>query len=441
MSAISPTKQQSDLSFYDEPDDVVMSVKNVSKKFCKHLRRSMAYGIADLSKNLMGIKPDATKLRKDEFWAVDDITFELKRGEVLGLIGVNGSGKSTLLRLLAGIFPPDKGEIKITGRVGALIAVGAGFHPHLTGRENIFLNATILGMSRKEIKSKFQDIVDFAEVGDFLEAPVATYSSGMRVRLGFSIAVHMDPDITLIDEVLAVGDFNFRQKCSERINELRSKTATIFVSHNIRDVLMLCSQTIVLDKGKAAFWGPSVEAVEFYLNISDSLATSADKDRNAENKRLIQMEQSDSVYGAIYKNNDKISNIHHQWLDSDGNLSESLEHGKAAFIEFSFKLLMPVNNLVLGVPIYDSAGTLVTGISTDMENFKINVRCDGRVSGRLYIKKLCFNPGQYVTYFTVMDNKEFIYRNSVGRFTVKAMPFYFGIVTPEYSWILNETSS
>ena len=130
-------------------DDVVVSVKNVSKKFCKHLRRSMAYGIADLSKNLIGIKPDSTELRKDEFWAVKDVSFELKRGEVLGLIGVNGSGKTTLLRLLSGIFPPDKGEISIKGRVGALIAVGAGFHPHMTGRENIYLNGTILGMNRE----------------------------------------------------------------------------------------------------------------------------------------------------------------------------------------------------------------------------------------------------------------------------------------------------
>ena len=159
--------------------DVVVSVRDVSKKFCKKLKRSMIYGIIDLSHNMMGKHTDSTYLRKDEFWAIRNLSFELKRGDVLGLIGVNGSGKTTLLRLLAGIFPPDKGEIQIKGRVGALIAVGAGFHPHMTGRENIYLNGTILGMDRNEIDSKFQDIVDFAEIHDFLDAPISTYSSTM----------------------------------------------------------------------------------------------------------------------------------------------------------------------------------------------------------------------------------------------------------------------
>ncbi|MBE9531297.1 MAG: ABC transporter ATP-binding protein, partial [Proteobacteria bacterium] len=198
----------------DTPEgEVVISIKNLSKKFCTHLKRSMAYGIIDLSKNLVGIKPNTEELRRDEFWALDNMNFELKRGEVLGLIGLNGCGKTTLLRLLTGIFPPDKGEITIKGRVGALIAVGAGFHPHMTGRENIYLNGTILGMSAKELDACFDDIIEFAEIGDFIEAPVSTYSSGMRVRLGFAIAIHINPDILLIDEVLAVGDLNFSIKC------------------------------------------------------------------------------------------------------------------------------------------------------------------------------------------------------------------------------------
>ena len=249
-------------------NEVVVSVKNVSKKFCKNLKRSMAYGIVDLSKNLLGIKPNSTGLRKDEFWAVDDISFDLKRGEVLGLIGVNGSGKTTLLRLLAGIFPPDKGEISIKGKVGALIAIGAGFHPHMTGRENIYLNGTILGMTREEIDLKFQDVVDFAEIKDFINAPVSTYSSGMRVRLGFAIAIQINPDVMLIDEVLAVGDVGFRAKCFNSINEIMQKTAVIFVTHSMPHVSRLCSDIMVLQRGKTMFQGKEVaEGINTFYSI------------------------------------------------------------------------------------------------------------------------------------------------------------------------------
>ena len=249
-------------------DDVVVSVKNVSKKFCKNLKRSMAYGIVDLSKNLLGIKPNSTELRKGEFWAVDDISFELRRGEVLGLIGVNGSGKTTLLRLLAGIFPPDKGEISIKGRVGALVAVGAGFHPYMTGRENIYLNGTILGMSREEINSKFQDIVDFAEIGDFLDAPVSTYSSGMRVRLGFSIAVQIDPDVMLIDEVLAVGDVGFRGKCFNAIERICNNAAVIFVSHQMPQISRVCTDIFVMNHGDVVYKGRDVPKGIGYYSAS-----------------------------------------------------------------------------------------------------------------------------------------------------------------------------
>ena len=219
-----------------DKNEIVLSAKKVSKKFCKKLRRSMAYGLTDLTKNLFGIKPDSSGLRKEEFWALNEIDFELRRGEVLGLIGVNGSGKTTLLRLLSGIFPPDKGEIMIKGRVGALIALGAGFHPYFSGRENIYLNGAILGISRGELDAQFDKIVEFSEIGDFIDAPVATYSSGMRVRLGFSVAIAMKPDVLLIDEVLAVGDLGFKVKCLNEINELMKNAAVIFVSHSMQFV-------------------------------------------------------------------------------------------------------------------------------------------------------------------------------------------------------------
>lgn len=250
--------------------ETVVKVEGLYKKFTTSLKRSMLYGTYDAIRDMSGISYDATQLRNKEFWALQDIHFELKRGETLGLIGQNGCGKTTLLRLLNGIFPPDKGKITINGRIGALIAVGAGFHPYMTGRENIFLNGTILGMSKVEIKRKFDEIVDFAQIGDFLDSPVATYSSGMTVRLGFSIAIHCDPDILLIDEVLAVGDVGYQMKCFEKINSiLKNGVSVIFVSHSISNHERLCKEGILIEKGRQIYSGKLREVVKKYMNLLD----------------------------------------------------------------------------------------------------------------------------------------------------------------------------
>ena len=265
------SNEQKNISPIDRPDDFVVSVKNVSKKFCKNLRRSMAYGIADLSKNLIGFKPDSTNLKKDEFWALQNINFELRRGEVLGLIGLNGSGKTTLLRLLAGIFPPDKGEIAIRGRVGALIALGAGFHPHMTGRENVYLNGSILGFSRSEIDDQFDNIIEFSEIGEFINAPVSTYSSGMIVRLGFSIAIAIQPDVLLIDEVLAVGDLGFVIKCLNRMADLIPQTATIFVSHSMPMMARISTKVMLMNRGCIDFYSNDIaEGIKQYIELFEA---------------------------------------------------------------------------------------------------------------------------------------------------------------------------
>lgn len=251
----------------DLNSEVVIKVDGLYKKFSRNLRRSMAYGAIDLFRNFIGFPTYQGRLRKSEFWALEDINFELKKGETLGIIGVNGSGKSTLLRVLTGIFPPDRGKVYVNGKIGALIAVGAGFHPHLTGRENIYLNGTILGMTRDEIEQKYDDIVRFADIGEFLESPVSTYSSGMRVRLGFSIALHCEPDILLIDEILSVGDLSFRNKSLRKLAEMRKKAkGIIFISHNIEQVLDICDRVIVMNKGRISFNGDPQDAVIHYYN-------------------------------------------------------------------------------------------------------------------------------------------------------------------------------
>jgi homopolymeric O-antigen transport system ATP-binding protein len=251
-------------------DDVLIKVENVSKKFCRSLKRSMLYGMEDISRDLLHLPNTSDKLRKDEFWAVDDVSFEVKRGECLGIIGRNGAGKSTLLKMLNGIILPDKGKITIKGKVGALIEVGAGFHPMLTGRENIYVNGAILGMSKREIDKKFDEIVAFAELEEFIDMPVKHYSSGMYVRLGFSIAVQIKPDILILDEILAVGDAGFRHKCYHQINKVMKDAAVIMVSHSMDYIGHATSKVLMMTRGKSQGFNNPMDGIAAY-NQENSL--------------------------------------------------------------------------------------------------------------------------------------------------------------------------
>ena len=249
-----------------EEKEVLVKVEGLSKKFCKDLKTSLKYGVQDLFSNWWGNKEERL-LRDKEFWALKDISFELRRGECLGLIGHNGAGKSTLLKILNGLIKPDTGKVTIKGKVGALIELGAGFNPILTGRENIYNNGAILGFTRKEIENKVEEIIDFAELREFIDMPVQNYSSGMKVRLGFAVAAQMQPDVLIIDEVLAVGDLGFVLKCFKTIDTILPNTAILFVSHSMPMVSRICSQIILIDRGKAIFQGEDVaKAIDKYYN-------------------------------------------------------------------------------------------------------------------------------------------------------------------------------
>src|SRR5436853_828510 len=220
-----------------------LELKKVSKKY--RIRREVDANSSLVQKLL------ALRNRREDFWALKDINFKVKRGEALGIIGHNGAGKSTILKLLSRITTPSAGEIMINGRLSALIEVGSGFHPELTGRENVYLNGAILGMTRRQIAERLDSIVDFAGVRQFLDTPVKRYSSGMYVRLGFSIAAHLDPDILLLDEVLAVGDAAFQDKCLKRIAQMRDAGITIvFISHDLGAVERLCDRVLLMQKGE-----------------------------------------------------------------------------------------------------------------------------------------------------------------------------------------------
>jgi teichoic acid transport system ATP-binding protein len=232
-------------------NDVIIAADSIGKKFCRSLKHSLVYGVKDVAGDLLGVTAGSSELRRDEFWALKDVSFQINRGDCLGLIGANGAGKSTLLKLLNGVILPDTGTIRIRGRVGGLLELGAGFHPLLTGRENIYLSGAILGLRKDEIDKKFAAIVDFAGLKDFIDSPVKYYSSGMYVRLGFAVAAHTTPDVFLIDEALAVGDVLFQTKCFAKLKEFKENgTTIIFVTHSLDLVTSHCGRALLLDKGQ-----------------------------------------------------------------------------------------------------------------------------------------------------------------------------------------------
>lgn len=241
----------------------VIKFTNVSKKYALGQR-----GYRTLRQDIYKLFDFRKRKRDNRFSALKNISFQVKKGEVLGIIGPNGAGKSTVLKLLAGITLPTEGKIYKEGRIAAMIELAAGFHPELTGRENIYLYGSIMGMKKKEIEEKFQQIVDFSEIGGFMDTPLKRYSSGMQARLGFSVSSHIDADILLIDEVLSVGDMSFKRKCVKKMQEyLNSSRAVIFVSHNLNSIRRLCQRTILLDRGKILIDGPTEEAIERYSEV------------------------------------------------------------------------------------------------------------------------------------------------------------------------------
>jgi len=251
--------------------DVVIEASGVCKKF----KRGEVYG------SLRDLVPAITKkvfsqrrsveLQEKEFWALKDVSFQVEKGEAVGIIGPNGAGKSTMLKLFSGILRPNKGHIAVKGRLSALIEVGAGFHPDLTGKENIYLNGAILGMTRKEIDNKLEEIVEFSGLSGLMDTPVKRYSSGMYARLGFSVAAHVNPDLLLVDEVLSVGDMKFQQKCIEKMKSVRDSGSTIiFISHNFESVNILCPKTIFLQNGQIKNIGKTPEVIKEYVNSARS---------------------------------------------------------------------------------------------------------------------------------------------------------------------------
>ena len=254
-------------------DEPIVVCRGLRKRFCRNLKRSLGYAVRDIAAETVGRRSSPGHLRRDEFWALDDISFTVSRGEMLGLIGENGSGKSTLLKMLNGLMKPDGGSLTLRGEVQALIELGMGFNPVLSGRENVRINASVLGLRKSQIDRALPDIFEFAGIGEFIDAPVQSYSSGMKARLGFAVVSQLDPDVLLIDEVLAVGDTAFQEKCMRRMDALRkSDKAIVFVTHSLYQVEALCDTALWLEHGRVREYGPAKDVVRTYLDVQEKQA-------------------------------------------------------------------------------------------------------------------------------------------------------------------------
>lgn len=396
-------------------DDTLIRLENVSKKFCRRLRRSLWYGMRDLGSELIGRNNSHKDLRKDEFWAVHDVSFQVKRGETLGLIGPNGSGKTTLLRMINGLIKPDAGRIEVRGRVGALIALGAGFNPVLTGRENIYVNASVLGIPKAEVARKFDEIVDFSGIEEFIDTPVQSYSSGMAVRLGFAVAAHMNPDILLVDEVLAVGDMVFQAKCLSRISRLRGEGCTIIlVSHNEEQIRRVCNRSILLNKGETICLGDLNTCYAYYHKFPH-------KDWIGEVQRA---------------GNQKVEICEVEFLDDQRIQQESFRVGQPMTLRVHLAPHEPINDPAIDIAFNSNMGYVASSIHS-----KFSGQCLGRLEGpcivEIYLPGLYLAPGGYriSAIITAADLLEiYDWRRNSWEITVEHSSYVRGAIYMPAKW-------
>jgi lipopolysaccharide transport system ATP-binding protein len=365
---------------------IAIAFENISKRFI--LRKEQPRSFQEVMVGLLHKRRPS-----EEFWALRDVGFEVQHGEAMGLIGPNGAGKSTVLKLISRIIEPTSGHIEVNGRVAALLELGAGFHPDLTGRENIFLNGSILGLSRAEVKKRFESIVEFSGIGPFVDVPVRHYSSGMQVRLGFSIATAVDPDILLIDEVLAVGDQAFQAKCLQRIGEMRRKgTTLLFVSHNTNLVRRLCNRTVRLEEGRIHSQGDTGEVITGYL-----------RDISSEQYNGVALDDSGAPRPGQRWGSGLVEIVGVRFLDGQGQERTEFRTGETLVARITYQAHQRVENPAFGVALHRSDGMHVTGPDTATTGFEIDC-IEGKGTIEYIIDHLPLLPGEYQFTATVYDH-------------------------------------
>jgi ABC-type polysaccharide/polyol phosphate transport system ATPase subunit len=377
-----------------------------------------------------------TDLRPDEtFTALDGVSFEVPRGTTFGVIGENGSGKSTLLKLLAGITKPTRGSLRVAGRISALIELGAGFHPEISGRENVAINGIMLGLTRREVEERFDEIVDFAELREFIDAPVKTYSSGMYMRLGFSVAIHVDPDVLLIDEVLAVGDEAFTRKCLDKIGEFRRRGKTIvLVTHSLGLVEKMCDEALWLRHGRKAGIGDPKRVVDAYLTYvaggeeallahDQAPAPAAETEAKPEGYRE----------GRWGSRDVEITRV--RLVDDRGQERHVFASGEGVTLRLDVEARAEVEDFVFGVGIFTADGVSVYGTNTHIEDY-VPRRAAGRGEVSLELSDLRLVEGTYLLDVAVhrRDGTPYDYHRGLHSFRVKSRVKDVGVYRPPHRW-------
>lgn len=368
--------------------------------------------------------------RNKDFYALEDVSFIINKGETFGIIGHNGSGKTTLLKLISGILKPDSGTINIKGRVSSLLELGAGFHPDLTGRENIYLNGSIMGLHKAKIDSMFNDIVAFAEIEEFIDIPLRHFSSGMHVRLGFSVAAILDSDILVIDEALAVGDISFQKKCIDKIAEFKAKGRTIIlVSHDLRIVKRLCHKAICLERGNIIYHGDVEKVISEYVNLS--------RGKN----RKPPVEQKTGIPGSK-----KIEILHVDVLDKDENAREDFDTGECLIIKVSFQANSRIDSPTFGVAILRNDNVYVYGPNTREDNVFREVLFEKGDQGyfKIIYSSIPLLAGEYILHAGIFDKDEievYDFVQDIPGFRIRAQREHNveGIAHLNHSWDVQKT--
>ncbi|OGH84939.1 MAG: hypothetical protein A2493_01825 [Candidatus Magasanikbacteria bacterium RIFOXYC12_FULL_33_11] len=358
----------------------IVEVKNLGKKY--KIGESQSY-LALRDKLAHPIRSFFNSQKDDDFWALTDVNFSVERGETVGIIGKNGAGKSTLLKILSQITPPTTGIVTLRGRVGSLLEVGTGFHPELTGRENIYLNGAILGMRKKEIKDKMDEIIEFSGVEKFIDTPVKRYSSGMYVRLAFAVAAHLEPDILIVDEVLAVGDIEFQKKCLGKMQDITRKDGrtVFFVSHNIEAIKSLCKKSILLDGGKVIKYGLTEDVANYYL---------ADNEKKIDNAEYYPVELNNIVKDS------KVNLLSVRLLNKEGLVCSSFGSINDIFVSIDYEIKEDINGFLVDFYISNEQNAVIfISSDNDRNQFTGKKRISGKYNSICKIPGNLLNVGKY----------------------------------------------
>lgn len=400
----------------------LINVKSVSKVFSRDTEDLKLRLRRDLKNAMLPYFAENTYGdNKSDFFALNDISFSVTRGETLGVIGLNGSGKSTLLRLLSKQLTPDIGNIEAVGSILEMIDLTGGFNMSASGAENVFIKCKQLGISKDEIENHYVEIVEFAELENEITAPVNTYSSGMLMRLAISILLSMKPDIILIDEVLAVGDFLFKQKCLNKLDNLRKNAAVVVVSHSMEMIKLFCDRVIVLEKGVAIFEGSAEDAVAIYEDIS------------LKSKNFNEFMNVNTVRLPYINHKKAIKIVKSQWTDEHGSPISKVEQFGTLIYSLSFETYINYKKLIVGVPIWNSKGILVTALSTKRDGSPFLDSSSSSFNVKFHIGKVICNPGVYISNLAIHDGPKYLFRGENPDIeVVPSTNNHWGLFTTEF---------